>query len=133
MHFSNPEMSNATPTKTLLVVDDSRISRMMSRQFILSMHPDWIIEEAATGEEAVAKLDSVAPDLIVLDVNMPGMGGLAAVEKLREKRPGARICLMTANVQDAIRAKARALGVEFAAKPITEASIRQIISVIEAG
>lgn len=117
--------------KTILVVDDSRVSRMMSRQFILGMHPDWRIEEAASAEDALLKLDTIAPDLIVLDINMPGMGGLAAVEKLREKRPSARICLMTANVQDATRNKARALGVDFAAKPITETSIHQIIAALE--
>lgn len=123
-------MNNAK-MKTILVVDDSRVSRLMSRQFILSMHPDWHIEEADSGEAALVKLDTIVPDLIVLDINMPGMGGLAAVEKLREKRPSVRICLMTANVQDATRAKARAMGVDFAAKPITEASIRQVIAALE--
>jgi len=117
--------------KKILIVDDSRVSRMLSRQFILSMHADWIIEESATGEEAIAKLDHFSPDLILLDVNMPGMGGFAAVEKLREKNPTVPISLLTANVQDAARAKASALGVSFAEKPITEDRIRQIISVLE--
>ncbi|MBI1892362.1 MAG: response regulator [Burkholderiales bacterium] len=117
--------------KTVLVVDDSRVSRMLSRQFILAKHPTWKVEEAATGEEAVEKLDSLAPDLIILDVNMPGMGGFAAVDKLREKRPNVRISLLTANVQDAVRNRAGTLNVDFAEKPITEARIGQIISVLE--
>jgi CheY-like chemotaxis protein len=117
--------------KKILIVDDSRVSRLLSRQFILSMHADWIMEEAATGEEAITKLDTFAPDLILLDVNMPGMGGFAAVEKLREKRPAVLITLLTANVQDATRARANAVGVSFAEKPITEDRIRQIISVLE--
>jgi CheY-like chemotaxis protein len=117
--------------KKILIVDDSRVSRMLSRQFILSMHADWIMEEAATGEEAIAKLDTFSPDLILLDVNMPGMGGFAAVEKLREKNPTVLITLLTANVQDATRARASAAGVNFAEKPITEDRIHQIISVLE--
>lgn len=123
-------MSNAQVI-TILIVDDSRLSRMLSRQFILSMHPDWLVEEAPSAEEAITKLDTLAPDLIVLDLNMPGMGGLAAIDKLREKRPAVKICLLTANVQDAIRNKAAALGVAFAEKPITESCIHQVISVLE--
>jgi CheY-like chemotaxis protein len=116
---------------TVLVVDDSRVSRMLSRQFILSQHPDWIIEEAASGEEALLKLDTIKPNLILLDVNMPGMGGFAAVEKLREKCPSVPISLLTANIQDATRTKADALGVSFAEKPVTEARIHQILSILD--
>ena len=116
---------------TILVVDDSRVSRMLSRQYILSIHPEWTVEEATTGEEAIQKLDTITPDLILLDVNMPGMGGFAAVAKLREKCPGIPISLLTANVQDATRNKANELGVDFAEKPITEARIQQIIAVLE--
>jgi CheY-like chemotaxis protein len=117
--------------KKILIVDDSRVSRLLSRQFILALHADWIVEEAATGEEAITKLDTFIPDLIVLDVNMPGMGGFAAAEKLREKNPSVPITLLTANVQDATRARASAAGVRFAEKPITEDRIRQIVSVLE--
>jgi CheY-like chemotaxis protein len=116
---------------TVLVVDDSRVSRLMSRQFILSQHPDWIIEEAGTGEEALVKLDTIVPNLILLDLNMPGMGGFAAVEKLREKCPAVHISLLTANVQDVTRTRASALGVNFAQKPITEAGIHQILSMLD--
>jgi CheY-like chemotaxis protein len=117
--------------KKILIVDDSRVSRLLSRQIILSMHADWIIEEAPTGEDAIAKLDTFSPDLILLDVNMPGMGGFAAAEKIREKNRSAIITLLTANVQDATRARASAAGVNFAEKPITEERIGQIISVLE--
>jgi CheY-like chemotaxis protein len=115
----------------VLVVDDSRVSRMLSKQYILHRHADWTIVEAASGEEAIEKLDTVTPDLILLDLNMPGMGGLAAVEKLQAKCPSVHITLLTANVQDATRDKAAALGIGFAEKPITEARIDQIIAVLE--
>jgi CheY-like chemotaxis protein len=65
-------------TTTVLVVDDSRVSRMMARQFILSAKPGWAIEEAGTGEEALEKVKTVSPKLILIDVNMPGIGGMAA-------------------------------------------------------
>lgn len=117
--------------KTVLVVDDSRVSRMMSRQFILSLHPDWLVEEAVNGEDAIERIQTLTPHLILLDVNMPGMGGLAAAEKLRQLCPNTRINLLTANVQDATRNRATALGVGFVEKPITEVRIRQMLAGLE--
>ena len=43
-------------SRTVLVVDDSRVARLAARQFILGAHPDWIVEEASTGEEALEKV-----------------------------------------------------------------------------
>ena len=116
---------------TVLVVDDSRVSRLMARQFILSKNAGMLIEEAANGEEALEKARSVTPALILMDVNMPGMGGLAAAELLRRQFPHAHISLLTANVQDATRKRAQDMGVAFMEKPITEARIHQLMSVLD--
>lgn len=114
-------------SKQVLVVDDSRVSRLMSHQFILSKHADWQVTEAATGEEALEKIKTLSPVLILLDVNMPGMGGVAAAEQLRVLCPQTHIILVTANVQNAIRNRASELGVGFMEKPITETRIHQLI------
>lgn len=120
------------PIKNVLIVDDSRVSRLMARQFILSKHPNWVIEEAATGEEALDKVQSFTPALILLDVNMPGMGGVAAAEQLRKLLPLSAISLLTANVQTATRNRAAELGVGFMEKPITDERIAQLIAPLEA-
>jgi two-component system, chemotaxis family, chemotaxis protein CheY len=112
---------------TVLIVDDSRVSRMMTRQFILNKYPDWNIVEAATGEEAIEKMRGLTPVLVMMDVNMPGMGGIAASEKLLEEYPSLTIALQTANVQDAIRNKAAAMGMTFIEKPINEARIHKFL------
>lgn len=117
-------------TKTVLVVDDSRVSRLMARQFILSKQPDWQVAEAATGEEAITKVETLCPILILIDVNMPGMGGLAAAEQLRAACPDAHISLVTANVQNATRNRAGELGIGFMEKPITEARIHALIGAL---
>ena len=117
-------------TKTVLVVDDSRVSRLMARQFILSAQPDWQVEEAATGEEAIGKAQASAPALIIIDVNMPGMGGLAAAEQLRTICPSSHITLLTANVQNATRNRAAELGVGFMEKPITEVRIHSLLKAL---
>ncbi len=113
--------------KTVLIVDDSRVSRMMSRQFILSRHPKWQVEEAATGEEALQKAPDLKPFLILMDVNMPGMGGMAAAEQLRSIMPESNVTMLTANVQDATRNRAQSIGAGFMEKPITEARIHQLL------
>jgi CheY-like chemotaxis protein len=118
--------------KTVLIVDDSRVSRMMARQYIIGLHADWTVEEAGTGEEALEKAAAVKPDLVLMDVNMPGMGGPAAAELLRQQFPALPISLLTANVQSATRDKAAQLGIGFMEKPITEARIAQLLSVLEA-
>ena len=120
-------MSN---TETVLIVDDSRVSRMMTRQYILSKHPGWIVEEAASGEEALKMVQALVPFLILLDVNMPGMGGLAAAEELHQACPSAHISLLTANVQDATRNRANSMGIGFMEKPITEARIHRMIAAL---
>jgi CheY-like chemotaxis protein len=121
-----------TDSHTVLVVDDSRVSRLMARQYILADHPDWIIEEAATGEEALEKVRGFAADLIIIDVNMPGMGGVAAAEQLRARCPQAHISLLTANVQSSMRERAHALGIGFMEKPITEERMAALCALVAA-
>ena len=58
----------------VLIVDDSRISRLMIRAYILSKFPNWEIDEASTGEEPLEKAKSHGAPMILIDVNMPGMG-----------------------------------------------------------
>ena len=120
-------------TKTVLIVDDSRVSRMMTRQCILSKHPGWNVVEAGTGEEALQKIDGLAPYLVMMDVNMPGMGGIAAADSMRQKYPSLNIALLTANIQEATRSKAAALKAAFIEKPIVEARIHKYLDEVGAG
>ncbi|HEY5801775.1 MAG TPA: response regulator [Burkholderiaceae bacterium] len=117
--------------KTILIVDDSRVSRLMARTYIVNKYPDWTVLEASTGEEALEKAQASTPFLILMDVNMPGMGGLAATEQLRALLPDTHITLVTANVQDGTRKRAQELGAGFVEKPITEARIHQLLSDLE--
>ncbi len=111
-----------------LIVDDSRMARMMVKKFIGDIHPQWPIEEAASGEEALEKAAEQKFDLITLDYNMPGMDGIEVAEIIRPRLPDARIVLLTANVQDSIRTQADELGLDFIAKPINEEKIIDYVS-----
>jgi len=116
---------------TILLVDDSRASRMLCSSVIKSLHPGLVILEAGDGDAALAVLDAHTPDLAVLDMNMPGMSGLELAERIRATQPDMKLALLTANVQEAIQRRAAALGVSFFRKPISEAVIADILGLLD--
>ena len=111
----------------LLIVDDSRVSRMIIKAKTALLQPNWEIFEAASGDEAVAAVVSQQPDFITMDINMPGINGFEAVAQIRSKGCQAKIAMLTANIQDSSRAQARQLAVHFVPKPVTELAIQQAV------
>ncbi len=106
-----------------LVVDDSKMSRMMLKKIIGTAHPDWEIVEAGDGQEAIEVAKDRELDIILLDYNMPIMDGGEAAVILRPLFPLAKIAFLTANIQNSIKLKAQELKIDFIPKPITEAKI----------
>jgi CheY-like chemotaxis protein len=115
----------------LLIVDDSRMSRMLIRALIADKRPHWQIQEAASGEEALQLATDTPPDFVSMDVNMPGMNGIEAAGRLRMRLPEARITLCTANIQESTRDAASRAGISFIAKPITAKSMDEAIAFYE--
>ena len=115
----------------LLIVDDSRMSRMLIKAIITDNRPDWRVMEATTGDQAVALVDEHQPDFISMDVNMPGINGLEAAGRIRIRHPDIRIALCTANIQESTRDAAAKVGLCFVAKPITQQSIAAAIDYFE--
>ncbi|MES2711245.1 MAG: response regulator [Pseudomonadota bacterium] len=113
---------------TVLIVDDSKLARIVTGKTIAALQPDWVRVEAANAEDALARIAAGGMDLVVLDYNMPGKDGLALAAELRSLHPTMPIALITANIQDEIIARARALNAAFVAKPVTEDGLRGFIS-----
>ena len=113
---------------TVLIVDDSKLARIVLGKAIAALQPDWVRLEAGNADEAVAVFDAHAIDLAILDYNMPGRDGLALAEELRARFPAMPIAVATANVQDEIIARARAVNATFIAKPVTEDGMRGFLS-----
>lgn len=116
---------------TVLIVDDSRLSRLMIRTFIAQAHPDWRIIEASNGQEALEKTATQAVDLMTIDLNMPGMDGLTLAAQLQHNHPTAHITLVTANIQESVRHRAAAAGMGFIAKPVTADNILACLASLE--
>lgn len=113
---------------TLLIVDDSKVSRMRIRAFFASHCPQWTIQEAASGDEAVVMAASAPPDYATMDVNMPGMSGYETAQLMLAHSPQIRIVMLTANIQESSRQVAASLNLSFVAKPATEASLTQALN-----
>ncbi|MFV8754017.1 chemotaxis protein CheB [Nannocystaceae bacterium ST9] len=71
----------------MLVVDDSSICREVLIDILERDHDIEVVGEAASGEQALDRMASLAPDVITLDIQMPGMGGLAAIEAIMARQP----------------------------------------------
>lgn len=113
-----------------LVVDDSRMSRLILQGLVQQHHPDWTVLHASSGEEALEVASQHEVQLVSMDYNMHGVSGLEAAIELRRRQPGLPVALMTANVQAAIQERAREAGILFLAKPITALSLQQMAALV---
>lgn len=118
----------------VLIVDDSKINRRVLGAF--SKKHSNSIEEAETGEEAISLTEEKYFDVIFMDINMPGMGGMAATSKiLSEKKrlglPPPIIIAVTANVMPDQLQEYRACGVDqTVAKPVRKREIDYLLKEI---
>ena len=81
---------------TVMICDDHRIVREGLRAFVASVPGVESVTTAATGEEALARFGIDKPELVLMDVHMPGIGGLEATRRLVQQFPGAAVVMLTA-------------------------------------
>jgi len=98
--------SQAMPN-TVLIVDDSDILRRVLREFLAKHAGAESFLEATDGRQAIIRVQETRPDLIILDLSMPGMGGHKAAGELKRLAPDVPILLYTMH-----EARAEDLGVD---------------------
>lgn len=119
--------NEAALERKLLIVDDSKVSRMIIRAFFAKMCPLWVVQEAGSGDAALALVAEFQPDFVTMDVNMPGINGFDAAEQIMASDPKVRLVMLSANIQESSVRMAASLRVNFVAKPATEASLQQAL------
>jgi len=93
----------------VLIADDNGMMREVQRMFLEQARHE-VVAEAADGAEAVKFFTEHRPDLVLLDLVMPGTTGLEALEKIRALDPAAKVIMVTAIEQDAMDKKILGLG-----------------------
>jgi DNA-binding NarL/FixJ family response regulator len=116
----------------ILLVDDQRMFREGVRAGLLHDPGIEVVGEAGDGEEAVRVATEVTPDVVLLDLRMPGVDGVEAARRLRDALPATRIIVLTVSDEQEDTARALAAGANaYLLKDVslTElvASIRQVL------
>jgi DNA-binding NarL/FixJ family response regulator len=96
--MSEPEIALAEPR--VLLVDDHDLFRTGLRNLLADEGVD-VVGEAQTGAEALGLVRELAPDVVVMDLNMPGMGGVEATRQINVFAPLTRVLVLTISEQDA--------------------------------
>ena len=94
----------------LLLVDDQPIVRRGLRMRLM-LEPDiTVVGEASSGEQALVLVESLAPDIVLMDVEMPAMDGIAATAAMRASASQSAVVMMSIHDDVHTRARARAAG-----------------------
>jgi Response regulator containing a CheY-like receiver domain and an HTH DNA-binding domain len=80
---------------TVLIVDDSDVLRRVLKEFLAKHAGADVFDEATDGRQAIVRVQASKPDLIILDLSMPGMGGYKAAAELKKLAPDVPILLFT--------------------------------------
>ena len=84
-----------TPVVKVLIADDHPLVTEGVRAFLETFDTIEVIGTVSNGEDAITAIDAKGPDVTLMDLNMPGMNGLAATEIVLERHPGARVLMLS--------------------------------------
>jgi two-component system response regulator DegU len=112
----------------IVVVDDHAVVRQGTRNMLTQMPGIEVLAECADGADLLALLEKELPDLILLDINLPGKNGLQLLAELKPKLPGVKIVLFSAHTEPQYIARAKQLQADgYWSKTITERELQAAI------
>jgi len=119
---------------TVLLVDDHELVRAGLRTF-LELQPDMtVVGEAASGEQALALVAGVKPDIVLLDLVLPGMSGVETVRRLRLTHPEVKVVVLTSFAgQDSVLPAVRAGVAGYLLKDVGPAELAEALRSVHAG
>ncbi len=94
----------------LLVVEDTDHVRGMLVD-MLGLHGFDVVGQAANGTEAVGRSQELEPDVVIMDLRMPGIDGLEAARRIRDVRPDQQVILYSAYIDNAVEKRAKEAGI----------------------
>ena len=96
----------------ILLADDHEVVRLGVRALIERQPSMKVVAEASTVQEAIDQAEALAPDVVVLDIRMPGGNGLEACRQIKERRPSTKIIVLTSFPDDEVLIDAIACGAD---------------------
>ncbi|WFE26005.1 response regulator transcription factor [Solwaraspora sp. WMMD791] len=122
------------PATTVVLADDEALLRKAMAALLPLEGDITVLAEAADGASAVAATLQHRPDVLVIDLEMPGVDGLGAVAQIRQTRPEQVILMLTRHARPGVLRKALRLGVQgFVSKSAEPAHIASVIATLHAG
>jgi two-component system chemotaxis response regulator CheY len=120
----------ARPALTCLIVDDSAFMRFHLKRLMDSIE-NVIASEAANGNEAISEYGRLKPDIVLMDIVMPGLEGVETVRRICQADPRARVIMISSvsykdKVEEALSAGAKC----FIAKPVTTVELKRAIDIV---
>lgn len=85
----------------VMVVDDQEVWRRVLRELVDGTPGLMVVGDASSGEAALEAVDRLAPRLVIMDVRMPGIGGIEATRRLTAGHPGTAVVLVSVDGRDA--------------------------------
>jgi DNA-binding NarL/FixJ family response regulator len=127
------EARGANPMKPvqILLVDDSVEFLRSAAEFLSSIPEMKVVGQAISGEEALKQIEILDPDLVLMDIRMPGIGGLEAVRRIKQMKRPPRTVLVTIHDDPEYRDRAKINGADgFISKSRMGAELLPLIRVI---
>ena len=115
----------------VLLVDDEALIRMGMRVMLQDLGYE-VVGEAADGQEAIEKVAALDPDVVIMDIKMPGMDGLEATRRIMAAHPAPIIVLTAYHQRGLVEEAARAGVLAYLMKPVRESDIGPAIEVARA-
>ena len=94
----------------MLVVDDQAPFRAVARTVVALTAGFTVAAEAETGEDAIAVAAELLPDVVLMDINLPGISGIEATRQITTTRPGVVVILLSTYTESDLPADARSCG-----------------------
>ncbi|MCL4426412.1 MAG: response regulator transcription factor [Firmicutes bacterium] len=118
----------------ILIVDDHEVVRI-GLTAILENQPGWqVVGEAATGEEAITSAAQLQPDLILMDVRLPGLSGIEACRQILSQNPAIKVIMLTSYPdEEAVQASIMAGAAGYVLKDIGSEALLEGIRRVERG
>ena len=97
-------------TVRVLIVDDQEPFRSVAREVVEAVEGFEVVAEAETGEDSVSLAKTEGPDLVLMDVNLPGIDGVEATRRILRDRPATKVMLLSTYAEDELAGRAQECG-----------------------